>query len=220
MLGAGMVEAFGRRIPNTVEELLLEPCALVIWDMQMGIAPRATNYSQLLQTIPRLISAARERGIPVIWSQHYSLPMEAEDRVWIRTMWRRTGGDPKDVKPTLPIGSPAWEWVAETAPGPGDTVLPKNRATFFAGTPLRELLAGLKTDVMLMAGVATDRGVVATAREALQRGVFTVAVRDAVGSFTDQDQERGLEELAAICDLCTTDQALSAWGRVAALGGR
>ena len=215
-----MVEAFGRSIPATVEELLQEPCALVIWDMQMGIAPRATNYSQLLLTIPRLIAAARKRGTPLIWSQHYSLPMEAEDRVWLRTMWRRAGGDPNDVKPTLPVGSPAWEWVEETAPGAGDTVIPKNRATFFAGTPLREVLAGLNTDVILMAGVATDRGVVATAREALQRGIFTVAVTDAVGSFTEQDQERGLQELAAICDLCTTDQALAAWRQPATQGGR
>jgi nicotinamidase-related amidase len=194
-----------------VHELLAESSALVVWDMQVGIATRATNYAQLLDTLPRLIAAARARATPIIYSQHYSLPMEMEDRVWIRTMWQRAGGDPNDLKPTVPVGSPAWQFVSETAPTPGDAIVPKTRATFFAGTPLQTLLAGRNIDVMVMVGVATDRGVIATAREAVHRGVFTVVVTNAVGSFTEQDQQRGLQDLASICDLCSAEDVLAAW---------
>jgi nicotinamidase-related amidase len=95
-----MLSAFGRRIPVTVDDLLREPCALVVWDMHVGIATRATNFQQLLRTIPPLIAAARSRDVPVIFSQHYSLPLACEDRPWIRTMWERGGrGDPARPEP-------------------------------------------------------------------------------------------------------------------------
>ena len=208
-----MLDAFGRKIPVTVEELLCEPCALVVWDMQVGIATRATNYLLRLATIPPLLAAARRRDVPVIFSQHYSLPLEREVRPWIRTMWMRGGRpEPAALKPLLPIGSPDWEFVPEIVPEAGDVVIPKTRASFFAGTPFASVLAGLGIDMIVMVGVATDRGVVATAREGVHRGVFTVAVSDAVGSFSEEDQRRGLEELAVVADVCDSAQALAAWG--------
>jgi nicotinamidase-related amidase len=206
------LEAYGRTLPATVDEWLRERAALVVWDMQVGIALRATNFTQLLETIPPIAAAARRRGVPVIYSQHYSVPFEYEDRVWIRTMWERSGRpDPSTLKPMLPIGSPGWQWVPQTAPEDSDAIVPKKRASFFAGTPLTLMLAGLGVDVIVMVGVATDRGVVATAREGLYRGVFTIAVRDAVGSFSESDQTRGLAEMDQLGLVCDSAVVLNAW---------
>ncbi len=38
-----------------------------------------------------------------------------------------------------------------------------------------------------------------------------VVAEDAVGTYTDAAQARGIEELRAVADLCTTSDILSAW---------
>ncbi len=74
-----MLNAFGRSIPTTLEELLAQPVALVVWDMQEGIARRATNIATLVETIPKLSGAARRHHHAVIYSQLFSAPLEYED---------------------------------------------------------------------------------------------------------------------------------------------
>lgn len=207
-----MLSAFGQDIPETVEELLRGPCALVVWDMQEGIARGATNLSALIDNIPALTAAARHRGIPVVYSQHYSVPLEFEDRIWLRTMLRRAGGDVVKVRPPYLPGSSGWQFVSETAPSAADLVLPKNRPSFFVGTPLQQVLAAKQIDVIVMTGVATDRGVLATAREAQYRGIFVVVVDDAVGSSSEEGQVHGLEELRGFADVCSTSTVLQEWG--------
>jgi nicotinamidase-related amidase len=206
-----MFQAFGRTIPVTTAELLREPVALVVWDMQEGIARPATNFETLTANIPRLAAAARRRGSPVVYSQHFSVPIEHEDRPNLRTLWQRAGEDASRLKSVFPAGSPGWQFTPETAPIESDVVLAKRRASFFEGTAFRALLAGSNIDVIVLTGVATDRGILSTAREAAFRGLFTVVVSDAVASHSDSAQEQGLKDLAAISSICTTDEVLAAW---------
>jgi nicotinamidase-related amidase len=206
-----MLQEFGRSIPDTVQELLREPTALVVWDMQEGIARRATNFSAIAGNIATLAAAARARGIPIVYSQHYSGPVQFEDRVWLRSMAR--GAGPKAAKIGSPYapGSQAWQFVPETRPTETDLVIAKNRPSFFLNTPFAHALAANGIDVIVMTGVATDRGVLSTANEARYRGVFVVVAEDAVGTYSDAAQARGIEELRAVADLCTTSEILSAW---------
>ena len=206
-----MFEAFGRKIPVTTADLLREPCALVVWDMQEGISRAATNFQALTANIPRLTHAARGRGWPVVYSQHFSIPIEHEDRPTLRTLWQRAGEDTGKLKSVFPAGSAGWQFTPETAPIESDVVLAKRRASFFEGSAFRALLAGRNIDVIVLTGVATDRGILSTAREAAFRGLFTVVVNDAVGSHSDSAQEQGLKDLAAISSTCTTDEVLAAW---------
>jgi nicotinamidase-related amidase len=90
-------------------------------------------------------------------------------------------------------------------------VLPKTQPNFFFGTPLRGVLAALSADVILLTGVATDLGILATARGAVLAGIFPVTIVDAVGTFSEEQQERGLSQLAELGDVCTSQQVLDAW---------
>ena len=207
-----MLNAFGRSIPTTVGEMLGEPCALVVWDMQEGIARRATNIATLLDTIPKLTDAARRHHHPVIYSQHFSPPLDYEDRAWIRSLWASSGrGDASAMVPSYPPGSPRWQFVARTAPRPDDLVIPKTRPNFFVGTPLRSMLAARGIDTVLMTGVATERGVLTTARDAANQGIMMVIVTDAVGSFSEAAQVRGLQELGQLAHLCSAADVVAAW---------
>lgn len=209
-----MLEAFGRSIPTSGEEILTEPCALIVWDMQEGIARRATNIETLLQTIPELLDAARRQGRPIIYSQHYSSPLQYEDRAWLRMLWEGSGRvAASELSPAYLPGSPGWEFIAEIAPKRGDLVIPKNRPNFFIGTPLRATLSALGVDAVVLAGVATERGVLATARDAGYQGVLTVVAADAVGSFSEPAHVRGLEELTRISVVKTTAEIIGAWSQ-------
>jgi nicotinamidase-related amidase len=209
-----VLNAFGRSIPTTVDEMLGEPCALIVWDMQEGIARRATNIETLLDTIPKLTDAARRHRHPIIYSQHFSAPLEYEDRAWIRSLWESSGGgDASAMVPPYPPGSPGWQFVARTAPHPNDLVIPKTRPNFFVGTPLRSVLAARGIDTVLMTGVATERGVLTTARDAANQGIMMVVVTDAVGSFSEAAQERGLQDLGKLAHLCSAAEVVAAWDR-------
>jgi nicotinamidase-related amidase len=179
--------------------------------MQEGIARAATNFETLTSNIPRLAAAARLRGLPVVYSQHFSVPIEHEDRPALRTLWQRSGEDASRLKSVFPVGSPGWGFTPETAPTEADMIVAKRRASLFEGTAFRALMAGRNIDVIVLTGVATDRGVLSTAREAAFRGLFTVVVSDAVGSHSESGQEQGLKDLGAISSICTTDEVLAAW---------
>lgn len=208
-----MLSIFGRSIPTTVDEVLAERCALVIWDMQEGIARRATNLPTLLSTIPQLTQLARKRGYPVVYSQHYSPPMALEDRAWIRSQWERSGRGELSKIATYAPGSAGWEFIPETAPTSSDLVVPKSRPSLFVGTPIRLLLAAQCIDVVVMTGVATDRGVLSTVRDAVNQGVMMVIVEDAVGTFSEAAQKRGIEQLREICDVCSTSDVIRCWAK-------
>ena len=63
-----MFELAGRKIANTLDELI-EPgrVALLLWDMEYGIAPHAFNYQQVLPNLQSLSATARRVGVPVFY---------------------------------------------------------------------------------------------------------------------------------------------------------
>jgi len=69
-----------RRIPpvQTALEDIIAPShtALIVWDMQVGIGGRAHNRATLLLRVERLLEAARNAAIMVLWSQHVAPPLE------------------------------------------------------------------------------------------------------------------------------------------------
>jgi nicotinamidase-related amidase len=199
-------------IPESLEELLHERSAILIWDMQEGLARRATNFITIAPVIRQLADLGRRTKRLVLYSQHYSLPLEAEDRVWLRTQWIRSGkANPASLRPLYPPGSPRWGFVPETAPTENDVVVAKTRANFFIGTPIRALLAARGVDVLVLVGVATDVGILATARDALLNGIFPIVVTDAVGAFSDAEQENGLRLLMQVAEMATSHQITAAW---------
>jgi nicotinamidase-related amidase len=151
--------------------------------MQHAIAGRVDNRESVVRCVRRAVDAAHDSGVPVIYSQHYSLPFESEDVTWIRTWWRRSGMEsPTDLSPLALPGSDGWQFLEELAPEARDIVVPKTRPSLFVGTPAREILASRDVRTLVITGVTTDRGVLTTAQRALLVDLSPVIVSDAVGS--------------------------------------
>lgn len=208
-----MLTVFGKNIPMSLSELFLRKSALIVWDMQEGIARRAVAVDDITPNIRALAGAARQRHLPVIYSQHFSLPLEAESDVFIRTQLRRLPSvDASSLTPLSLPGTKACELLPEIAPLSGDIVLPKLRASFFVDSPFRNVLASAGVDVIVLTGVATNRGILSTAADAVNYyGIFPVVISDATSAFTKEDHALGLTQLRDIADVCTTREVLAAW---------
>ena len=64
-------------VPLTLEEFIPpHKTALVMWDMQKGLAGRASNAARMQEAAHRLISAADSAGVLVVWSRHVLPPLD------------------------------------------------------------------------------------------------------------------------------------------------
>ncbi len=82
-------------------------------------------------------------------------------------------------------------------PARGETVITKQYASAFFGTPLAGALRAADVDTLLIAGVSTSGCVRATGVDCIQHGFIPVIVRDAVGDRAAGPHEANLFDLQA-----------------------
>ncbi|HYC11215.1 MAG TPA: isochorismatase family cysteine hydrolase [Nitrososphaerales archaeon] len=181
--------------------------ALVIWDMQHGIANRAFNLNEIVPKIKTLREAFHAAGTPVVYSQHTGLPYEYMSSTSIASLKRR-GLDPKVG--FMREGSKEWEIVEELLPSSEDLVLRKHTASFFFGTMLDQMLRNRGIDTLVLTGVSTEAGIEGTARNASYLGYLPVIVEDAVGSSDREANDKALWLMRRMFDVKSTEAVLSA----------
>ena len=192
-----------------VPVLDLRKSALVVWDMQEAIASRAYNRAEIVPRIRELLDGYRSRRLPIVYSQHTTLPDEWANPAMVRSMERR--GVPAGSFRLTP-GASEWRILSELAPGPDELVLSKTAASFFVGTPLDSLLRFRGVQSVVLTGVSTDGGILSTARHATNLGFHPVVVEDGVGAMTSERQAPALAELREFCDIETAASILSRLG--------
>jgi len=150
--------------------------ALVIVDLQVGItgsiggAPHA--MADVVARNAELVAAFRDKGLPIVFVNVDGAPGGRTDH---------GGGSPRVLPPeTLPI---------EASLGMLDTdkLVTKRTRGAFHGTDLAQHLADNDVTQVVVTGVATGAGVMATALEAHQHGLNVTLPTDAM---TDRDAER------------------------------
>jgi len=199
-------------------EAVLHPerTALVVWDMQVGIASNAHNLNTLVPTTNAVIDAAHKAGVKVFWSRHIGTPVtlmaQATQRLFMR---RQNVTTPSDIKPFMVEGSAEVGWLAPISPGKSDVVIDKTTPSFFVGTPFEIRLRALRIESLVFAGVATEQGIELSARHALALGFTSVVISDAVGSFTEAAHDRGLTSLRAIVEVLNAAEVMDIWSRAA-----
>ena len=131
-----MKSAFGLSIPQTLEEIC-EPqrIALLVYDMQVGILSQIKNADQITRQVLKVLRAAREAGVRVLFSRHLSLPKELMGMFQLRTAmaWQRVSS-PEEVNPWFLRDSPGFQIVPELTPLPTEGVFDKLAMSAFEGT--------------------------------------------------------------------------------------
>lgn len=209
-----MLEYAGKQIPDTLEEITApKRTALLIWDMQEGIAPQAFNYRDIVQRLQKLTQVARKIGVPVFYSQQTTFDFATEESaVWIRLRMKRAGATEVKKVPHTGEGTPGWKIVDGLTPMPGDCVFRKRRPNGFEGTDLDLALRNRGIGTVLVAGVSTEGGVEVTARNGLNYGYYMVILRDCVGSRRQEVRELTLSFMEKThLDIANAEDVLECW---------
>lgn len=158
----------------------------------------------IIPPLARLLDAARQAGITVIYTTDAHTPADTELRKW----------PPHAMK-----GTRQADIVPELAPGSSDVVLEKQTYSSFASTDLERVLRERGITRLYITGLHTDCCARHTSGDAFQKGFDLVWVTDALQAFTDDAHQAGLEYFKAwyatdpARQLRTTEQLADEWSR-------
>ncbi|WP_257385737.1 isochorismatase family cysteine hydrolase [Tahibacter caeni] len=151
------------------------------WDQaEPALLPRVAAAAT---TVARLVAQARRNDVPVIFANDNFGQWRSDFHAVINS--------------AVDAGGKGAAVAERLAPGPGDYVILKPRHSAFFGTPLDLLLAHLQTERLLVAGVASDLCVLATAIDAHLRDREVVVVRDACAAASAARHRRAMDGIAA-----------------------
>ncbi len=132
------------------------------------------NMDVIIPATQRLLAAARAKGIPVVYTTTaYDVTAGPNSDMGI---WNR-----KIPLEALAVGSEAVAIDDRIAPGPGELVLTKKRASAFHGTSLSSFLTAQRVDTVILTGVTMAGCVRHSAEDAIAEGFAPIVVREAVG---------------------------------------
>jgi nicotinamidase-related amidase len=131
---------------------------------------------RLVKSIGELVGTMRSFGHPVIWVRQEFEPDLRDAFPEMRT---------KQIQITIK-GTAGCQIVPELDVAARDLVVIKKRYSAFYGTNLNEILAGLRPDAVILAGINTHACIRMTAIDAYQRDWPVVVATDCIGSY---DQE-------------------------------
>lgn len=151
-------------------------------------SPLFIDRAEVVDANIRLVAAARNAGVPVLWSRVEFEPGGADGGIFYRKVGALSVFD---------RGGPLGSWVDGLAPLEADVVVAKQGASSFFGTGLDESLRTLGIDTVLVSGVSTSGCVRATALDACQHNFVPVVVADACGDRTDAVHDAALFDLSA-----------------------
>lgn len=188
--------------------------AVVVSETQRGIVdPEFTDLPglaenvasrQVLERIGELVSAAREHGVPVLWS----LIEPRSDRVGTT---RNSPLSAMVARSNLVAGTRTTELAGDLEVDPRDVVITrKHGLTPFHGTDLDPILRALDVTTVVLAGVSTDVALTGGAIEAVNRGYQVVVPADCTAGSSEEAHSRHLADFFALMGAVTDSAAVTA----------
>jgi nicotinamidase-related amidase len=193
-----MKTLYGLNIPTSLSEICeREQMALLVYDMQVGIASQIRGAEKIVANVGRTLKAARDAGVRVLFTRHMSLPLPLMGVFQLRMAMAWQGVDePGFVKPKFLRDSPGFPIVPALTPLASEAILDKITMSAFEGTPLNVVLRDCGIKAIAIAGIALEVGIEPTARHAIDLGVIPVIISDACGAGSEEAARRTLESLA------------------------
>ena len=175
--------------------------AIIFVDMLNDFVTGSLGCDRARAIVPacvELAEAAREKGVPVIFSNDAHRPgIDRELIIW---------GDHAIV------GTEGAEVIPELAPKDCDYIVPKRRYSGFFQTDLDILLKELGVKTCIMCGLHAHMCVRHTSADAFCLGYDVVAAKECMDSFTEEDYLNGLAYLKTCygADALTNEEVIAA----------
>jgi nicotinamidase-related amidase len=187
----------GLDIPQSLSEFL-DPShvALIIYDMQIGIARQVKERESVIDRVRQLLVAARAAHVRTFFTRHMSLPRELMGAMQYRTAmaWQRKQ-DPREIQAPFLRDSPGYPILPEVQPNSSEGIFDKLSMSAFEGTPLEMALRDCGVRAVVLAGIALEIGIEPTARHAADLGFVPILAVDACGHGNPQAAQRSIESL-------------------------
>jgi nicotinamidase-related amidase len=180
--------------------------ALLVYDMQRGIAKQVSDAARVIDACKTAIDAARSAGMRIVYSKHMSLPQAWLGSTQLRTSmaWQRVQ-KPEEVKSWFLRGSEASEIVAELMPTEDDLVVDKFTMSALTGTTLDFALKDCGIVNLVIVGIALEIGIEPTVRSATDLGYVPVVLTDACGWGSEAAATRALETMKFVGEAILMD---------------
>jgi len=180
------------------------PAVLVV-DFSCGFTdPECALGSDLtpqVEATSRLLYAAREKGLPVIFTTIAFEPSLKDGGLWMQKV--PSLGD-------LQLGGHWVEIDPRLGPRPDETVIVKKGASAFFGTNVAAILISQGIDSIILCGATTSGCIRATAIDLLQYGYPTLVPRECVGDRAQAPHDANLFDIQAkYADVVSLDEVLA-----------
>ncbi len=205
-----MTDTTIRKMVSGREYFPLEPenAALLVIDMQNSFVAEGAWFEapkgrEIIPAINRLIDAARQHGIPVIWTQSDHSPpgggliLERYPVIkQTRELW--VGDESFDLYPDM------------VDPLEDEHRIVKHKYDAFHDTDLDTVLKNLRKDTVILTGVASEVCCESTARAAFFNEYKVVMVRDASAAFEPENHDATVDRIDALFGRAmTTEEVLA-----------
>lgn len=168
------------------------PALLIVDVVTAYLRPGSPLYDPAFQTAlesnERLVAAAREAGVPVVFTNVVYAEGGKDGGVFYRKV---------PALKAFQVGSPDGAFPDTLQPEAGEVVVSKQYASAFFGTSLAATLTAMGIDSLLITGFSTSGCVRATGLDAMQHGFIPYVVRDACGDRHPGPHEANLFDLQA-----------------------
>ncbi len=198
--------------------------ALLVVDLQRGFCDRKVSEALgfessdhfwyrvddlVLPNAQRLIKAAREAGVEVIYTVIEALTEDGRDRSL----------DHKRSDFLIPKGSPGGEVMPQLAPRGDEMVIPKTASGIFNATNIDYILRNLGVERLCVFGVYSHQCVESAVRDASDRGFLVTLVPDACAAKSEEQESTTAEGMKAYARVAATEDVLRELQAAGASGG-
>jgi nicotinamidase-related amidase len=193
---------------NTIEEIL-DPShtALVVWDVQHGTTKVIFNKEEFSKNLNSVVELARKSNIPIFFTPIQIPSKRFESSAIIYTLGK------------LGFDRLFEQFTAEDRdftlkPKEDEIVINKHTGSIFIDTGFERMLRNAGIITVVFTGIATEFGIESSARDAFNRGFYSVVVSDCVSSPSKDGHNRSLENMKSLITIINSKELDNIWSKL------
>ena len=192
-------------IYNTIEEILNPThTALVLWDVQRALTKMIFNTEEFSRNLNSIVELARNSKIPIFFTSIQTLSKRFESSAILYTFGKR-GFDRLYEQFT----SEDMEFIIK--PNQDEIVINKHTASIFIDTGFERMLRNAGITTIVFTGIATECGVESCARDAFNRGFYSVVISDCASSPYKDGHDRSIENMKNLITIINSKEINNVW---------
>ncbi len=213
-----MLKIGNKVVYDTIEEFI-DPSrsALVVWDVQNMLVNRIFNRDEFTNNLNFVVNLARRANVPIFFTRIQILPKRFESPARLYTL-SKLGFDRTSQTVTKedldfavkPIQLPQQQQQQQQEE---EIVIDKHTASIFVDTGFEHMLCNAGIITVVFTGIATEFGIESSARDASNRGFYSVVISDCVSSPDRNAHERSIENMRKLITIITSKDIEHSWSK-------